>query len=148
MNSNSNPCRKELKERKEFSLSAPGGEGWGEVVPLPPFPLSPLLLFLVFTQLSTFNPQPLHAATFTTNALITEADTSFDGQDIVVSGATLTVDGRHPFNSLLLTNGAVLTCLRPPPKLASVNPTLPVPTRRSAIPLALPDGTAAPLHYW
>jgi hypothetical protein len=49
------------------------------------------------------------AATFTTNALITEADTSFDGQDIVVSGATLTVDGRHSFNSLLLTNGAVLT---------------------------------------
>ena len=49
------------------------------------------------------------AATFTTNALITEADSSFDGQDIVVSGATLTVDGRHSFNSLLLTNGAVLT---------------------------------------
>jgi hypothetical protein len=50
-----------------------------------------------------------HAATFTTNALISEANTAFDGQDIVVSGATLTVDGRHYFNSLLLTNGAVLT---------------------------------------
>jgi hypothetical protein len=50
-----------------------------------------------------------HAATFTTNALITEADTAFDGQEIVVSGATLTVDGRHYFNSLILTNGAVLT---------------------------------------
>jgi hypothetical protein len=49
------------------------------------------------------------AAVFTTNALITEADTSLDGQDMVVSGATLTVDGRHYFNSLLLTNGAVLT---------------------------------------
>jgi hypothetical protein len=50
---------------------------------------------------------PASVATFTTNALITEADTSFDGQDMVVSGATLTVDGRHAFNSLLLTNGAV-----------------------------------------
>ena len=58
-------------------------------------PLSPLLLFLVFTQLSTFNPQPLQAANFTTNALFTSADAAFDGQDIVVSGATLTVDGRH-----------------------------------------------------
>ncbi len=46
-----------------------------------PFPFSPLLLFLVFTQLSTFNSQPLQAATFTTRALITEADTSFDGQE-------------------------------------------------------------------
>jgi hypothetical protein len=38
---------------------------------------------------------PAPASTFTTNALITETGTSFDGQDIVVSGATLTVDGRH-----------------------------------------------------
>jgi hypothetical protein len=66
-------------------------------------------LCLFAAQLSTFNPQPLHAATFTANALITETDTSFDGQDIVVSGATLTVDGRHYFNFLLLTNDAVLT---------------------------------------
>ncbi len=71
--------------------------------------VAPLLLFVVFTQLSTFNPQPLQAATFTTNALIAETDTSFDGQDVMVSGATLTVDGWHCFNSLLLTNGAVLT---------------------------------------
>jgi hypothetical protein len=67
------------------------------VAPLLPFPLSPLLLFLVLTQLSTFNPQPLQAAVFSTNALITEADTSYDGQDIVVSGVTLTVDGRHSY---------------------------------------------------
>lgn len=52
---------------------------------------------------------PAPAATFTTNALITEADASFDGKDIVVNAATLTVDGRHSFNSLLLTNGAVHT---------------------------------------
>jgi hypothetical protein len=38
---------------------------------------------------------PAPAATFTTNALITEADTAFDGPDGEVSGATLTLDGRH-----------------------------------------------------
>ena len=64
-----------------------------------------LLAFLLLLLLSL----SIRAATFTTNALITEADTSFDGQDIVIDGATLTVDGRHYFNSLLLTNGAVLT---------------------------------------
>ena len=53
----------------------------------------------------------LNGATFVINARIGEYDNSFDGQDIVVSGATLTVDGRHSFNSLLLTNGAVLTHL-------------------------------------
>ena len=53
--------------------------------------------------------QQVKAAEFTNNALITETDTAYDGQDIVVSGATLTVDGRHSFNSLLLTNGAVPT---------------------------------------
>lgn len=51
-------------------------------------------------------------ASFNTNVLITEADTSYDGQDIVVSGSILTVDGRHFFNSLLLTNGSVLTHLQ------------------------------------
>ncbi len=66
-------------------------------------------LFLVILLLLLLSPPPAPAATFTTNALITAADSSFDGQDIVVSGATLTVDWRHYFNSLLLTNGAVLT---------------------------------------
>jgi hypothetical protein len=30
-------------------------------------------------------------------------------QDIVIDGATVAIDGPHAFNSLLLTNGAVLT---------------------------------------
>jgi hypothetical protein len=64
---------------------------------------------LFYALLARMTEQRCLRATFTTNALITEADTSFDGQDIVVSGATLTVDGRHYFNSLLLTNGAALT---------------------------------------
>ena len=87
-----------LPKRCVTSLSAFGGEGRGEVVLL-----SLLLLFLLFISPSA------PAATFTTNALITEADTSFDGQDIVVSGATLTVDGRHSINSLLLPTTSMLT---------------------------------------
>ena len=65
---------------------------------------------LFFAAFSFFNPR-LGAATttFTTSALISETNTAYNGQDIVVSGATLTVDGPHAFNSLLLTNGAVLT---------------------------------------
>ena len=109
MNSNSNPRRKgtqkaqrrinrETRQTHErggiaqfSSLSAFGGEGRCEVAPRLAFSLSPLLLFVWFVCFAVHAP----AATFTTNALITETDTAFDGQDIVVSGATLTVDGRH-----------------------------------------------------
>jgi hypothetical protein len=67
-------------------------------------------LFLLFlTQHSTFNPQPLQAATFTTNLTLTETNFTYDGQDILIDGATVAIDGPHAFNSLLLTNGAVLT---------------------------------------
>jgi hypothetical protein len=48
-----------------------------------------VILGLFFVSFACF-AVPASAATFTTNALITEADTSYDGQDIVVSGATLT----------------------------------------------------------
>jgi hypothetical protein len=34
---------------------------------------------------------------------------SYEGQDIVVSNATLTINGPHSFSSVLLTNNAVLT---------------------------------------
>ena len=60
--------------------------------------------------LSTFNP-PLSAASaavFTTSATLSESDTNYDGQDIVIDGATVAIDGPHAFNSLLLTHGAVL----------------------------------------
>jgi hypothetical protein len=46
---------------------------------------------------------------FTTSTVISESNTNRDGQDIVVSGATLTVDGSRAFNTLLLTNRTVLT---------------------------------------
>src|SRR6266446_1906212 len=61
-----------------------------------------------FTQLLNWQ-LTAHAATFTNDATITETNTAFDDQDIIVSGATVTIDGPHSFSSLLLTNGAVLT---------------------------------------
>ena len=45
-------------------------------------------------------PSLLRAATFTINTTINSGDTTYDAQDIVVSGCTLTVNGPHSFNSL------------------------------------------------
>lgn len=47
--------------------------------------------------------------TITTNTAIGVGNLTYDGQDLVVSGCTLTVDGPHSFNSLRLTADAVLT---------------------------------------
>lgn len=49
------------------------------------------------------------AITFTTDTYIGPTDFSSDGQDIVVTNCTLTVDGAHGFNSLQLLEGGVLT---------------------------------------
>ncbi|MEI6603681.1 MAG: putative Ig domain-containing protein [Verrucomicrobiota bacterium] len=50
-----------------------------------------------------------NATTFTSNAAISVGNTTYDGQDIIVQGCTLTVDGPHAFASLLVTHGGVLT---------------------------------------
>ena len=53
---------------------------------------------------------PLPAQVWITNSItISETNAIYDGQDIVISNATVSIDGSHAFNSLLLTNGAVLT---------------------------------------
>jgi hypothetical protein len=49
------------------------------------------------------------AVTFQHDNFISFADHSYDGQDIVVTNCTLTVDGTHTFNSVQLLSGAVLT---------------------------------------
>jgi hypothetical protein len=51
----------------------------------------------------------LQAAEFTTPITISETDTTYDGQDIVINSTTVAIDGAHSFNSLLLTNNAALT---------------------------------------
>ena len=65
------------------------------------------MLTLALVQLSLLvSSLEAAAITFTTGFTITETNFAYDGQDIVVSGAMLTVDGRHSFNSLLLTNSS------------------------------------------
>jgi hypothetical protein len=53
-------------------------------------------------------PQAI-AAVFTSNTTINTGDLTYDGQDIVVKGCTLTVNGQHSFNSLTVTNSGVVT---------------------------------------
>ena len=62
----------------------------------------------ITTALSVYTTTVL-ATVFTTNATINAGNATYDGQDIVVSNCTLTVNGPHFFASLLLTNSAVLT---------------------------------------
>src|SRR5437773_6933810 len=47
--------------------------------------------------------------TFTTNKFIAATDLTYDGQDITVKACTVTTDGPHAFNSVLLTNTASLS---------------------------------------
>ncbi len=46
---------------------------------------------------------------FTASQIIASGNTTFDGQDIAVIGATLTANGAHSFDSLQLINGATVT---------------------------------------
>jgi hypothetical protein len=65
----------------------------------------PCLVFVYFVVNSSAT------AVFTTNAVISETNAASDGQAIVSSsaGVVVAIDGSHAFNSLLVTNGAVLT---------------------------------------
>ena len=47
--------------------------------------------------------------TLTTNTTLAPGDTTYAGASLIVSNCTLTVDGAHSFDTLLLKNGAVLT---------------------------------------
>lgn len=50
-----------------------------------------------------------HAVLITTNTTIAVGNTTYDGQEIVVSNCTLTVNGPHSFTSLLVTSNGVVT---------------------------------------
>ena len=54
------------------------------------------------------------AVIFTHDTTIAIGVTTYDGQDIVVSNCTLTVNGPHPFNSLLVTSNGVVTATADP----------------------------------
>jgi hypothetical protein len=49
------------------------------------------------------------ATVFTTSTNITAGNTSYEGTDIVISNCTVTVDGAHSFNSLLVAPSGILT---------------------------------------
>ena len=50
-----------------------------------------------------------NGVTFTSDTLIDVNDYTYDGDDIVVDGCTLTVNGEHQFDSLQVINGRVVT---------------------------------------
>ncbi len=49
------------------------------------------------------------AVNLTNNTAISPGDTTYEGANLIVSNCTLTVDGVHSFEALLLMDGAVLT---------------------------------------
>ncbi len=49
------------------------------------------------------------AVEFTQNTLIAANDPTYDGQDIIITGCTVTINGYHPFNSLLIRGNGVVT---------------------------------------
>src|SRR5690349_11301349 len=55
--------------------------------------------------------KPLVGATvtFTNNTLIDASNLAYEGQDIVITGCTVTANGRHAFNSVSLLNVGVLS---------------------------------------
>jgi len=65
-------------------------------------PAAALTFFLLTT---TGSP----ATVISTDTAISAIDGSYDGTDLVISNCTVSLDGAHSFNSLLLTNGGVLT---------------------------------------
>jgi len=51
----------------------------------------------------------VQSITFTNDTFIDSGDVTYDGQDIIVNGCTLTVNGVHNFNSLQVINDGVVT---------------------------------------
>jgi hypothetical protein len=52
---------------------------------------------------------PARAALFTTDTSIGPNDTNYDGQDIVVVGCTLTIDGIHDYSDLVIIENGTVT---------------------------------------
>jgi hypothetical protein len=65
-------------------------------------------IFLLALSLSLFLPVHARAVVFSSNTNISPTNTSYDGEDIVISNCTVTVDGVHAFASLVVTSNGVL----------------------------------------
>ena len=66
-------------------------------------------VWLAVLLLATIVTPSAQGAIFSTDTTIAEANFTYEGQDIVVDRATLTLNGAHRFRSMVLTNGAMLT---------------------------------------
>ena len=51
----------------------------------------------------------VQGVTFTSDTLIDTNNFTYDGNDIIVDGCVLTINGQHQFNSLQIINAGVLT---------------------------------------
>ncbi len=65
------------------------------------------LLISCFANLSVISAA--YSIQLTAATTISPTNTSFDGQDLIVNGTILTINGSHQFNSVQLINGAILT---------------------------------------
>src|SRR5579864_3230195 len=73
------------------------------------YQMSKCSMALILALTATVAVPSRAAVTFTTNTLIDATNLTYDGQDIVIQGCTVTANGHHSFNSLSLNTGAVLT---------------------------------------
>src|ERR1035438_4727774 len=64
------------------------------------------LLGMVLLQAATSGAETV---TISTSTLIDVGNTAYEGKDIIVTGCTLTVNGAHAFNSLQVTDTALVT---------------------------------------
>ena len=65
---------------------------------------------ITFICLAVIKPSACNAVVLiSTNTQINVGVATFDGSDLVVSNCTVTINGSHSFNSLLLTNNAIVT---------------------------------------
>jgi len=63
-----------------------------------------------YVPVASFDVRPqVETKIFTDDTIIEADDQTYDGNDIVVGGCTLTVDGSHDFNSMLILSGGILT---------------------------------------
>ncbi|MCK4658828.1 MAG: hypothetical protein KAV82_04835, partial [Phycisphaerae bacterium] len=68
--------------------------------------ITPVVVMSLLLLAST----PVYAVvTFTTDVLIAADDWQYDGEDIIVQGCSVTIDGAHSFNSLTIENNGVVT---------------------------------------
>ena len=49
-----------------------------------------------------------YSITFTSNTVIAWDNNLYEGQDIIINGCTITINGEHAFNSLVIINGGAL----------------------------------------